>query len=281
MFRENVLTRPEIADRIARTMVPISLNYERVLDSSSKESKFLAPLLRQRDQEQGVWIFYPDGRPLAGFEGFGDMAGRTRKMVEDALVAFGDVAPRTVRPQETHPQRGMGMTQDGSVCLAVYVRRWGNTLYSHGSSPVISSVRLTEDEFRALAPRELISGSEWSLPSEVAKRFCRLTSPLCYQHAPQPDWVTNVRIDAKLKSTDPNVGWIGYTGRLASVHAVGGKAISEQSVALTGEGQYDVKSKRMRSLVFVGTGKLVWSEAPDKPATFHALAEWELEPTRR
>jgi hypothetical protein len=166
---------------------------------------------------------------------------------------------------------------DGSVCLAAYVRRWGNSLYAHGTSPVISSVTLSEDEFRALAPREVATGAEWKVPEAVARRFARITSPLCYQHAPQPDWVRGVRISAKVSAIRGDTALLRYEGKISSAHVTGGTKISEQETTFTGEGVYDVRTKAMRSLLLVGSGRLLWTEAPERPATFHALVEWTLE----
>jgi len=168
---------------------------------------------------------------------------------------------------------------DGSVCLAEYVRRRGEQkLHAHVSTPIISSVTLSKREFGTLAPREALRGKEWTLPEEVAKRFCRLTSPLCYQHAPQPDWVTDAHIDARVGSVEDGVARVSYAGRISSVHVAGGGGkISQQKVTLTGQGLYDTEAKRLRSLLIVGPGTLLWTEAPDQPVPFDALAEWELQ----
>jgi hypothetical protein len=272
MFRENVPAKPEIAGRIAATMVPVAVDFRTFQDPRSEESRFLTPLVKQRDQDQGVWIFSPEGKALGGFVGFGDMAAQTRKVIDDALAAHGDVAARTVEPAEMHPHRGRGRTPEGGACLAQYVRRWGNTLFSHGSSPVISSVALSAAELRELAPPKVVVGTRWTVPEAVTRRFCRLSSPLCFQHAPQPDGVTAASIEGRVASIDGAGARLVYTGRIASTH----RGISEQEVRLEGEGSCDVNGAALRSLLIVGSGSLVWKEAPDKPATFDALAEWTL-----
>jgi hypothetical protein len=270
MFRENVLTKPQIIDRITSTMVPVAVDFQKVQDTTSRESRFLKPMMEQRKQDQGVWIVSPDGKALGGFIGFGDMAGRMKQVIDDALEAFGSVEPRRTAPADTHPHRGKGVMADGSVCLAEYVRRYGNTLHQTTTSPVISSLTLSAKQFAALAPPEAAEGAQWTLPDDVAKRFCRLTSPLCYQHAPQPGWVTRVRIDARVREIKDGVARLTYEGAIASRQG----RISEQETRLRGEATYDVTANRMRSVLIVGSGTLVWSEAPDQPVTFHALAEW-------
>src|SRR5687767_9553093 len=129
MFRENVLTQEAILARIASTMVPVALDYQKLEDPKSKEAQLLRPLMKQRNQEQGVWIFSPEGKALGGFVGFGDMAGQTKKVIEDALKAFGPpVKPREAKAIKTHPYRGNGMMSGGSVCLAEYIRTSDNAL---------------------------------------------------------------------------------------------------------------------------------------------------------
>lgn len=50
-----------------------------------------------------------------------------------------------------------------------------------------------------------------------------------------------------------------------------GKKISDQTVNLTGEGVYDIKARRMRSVLIVGSGTLLWQGNQAQPVTFHPL----------
>ena len=279
MFRENVLTRDEIIDRIAATMVPVALDYQQVLNPDTPEAKFLRPLLAQRDQDQGLWIFSPDGRVLGGFVGFGDMVGQTQKTIEDALAAFGPVKPRRVAPVDTQPHRGRGVLPDGSVCLAEYLRTSDDALvFMNAKSPVISSVTLSAREFRAFAPPAAVAGTKWTLPDDVAQRLARISSPMCYQHAPQPDWVTGVRITARVQTIGNGTARIEYAGHIASEHRVRGELVSAQETKLSGEGLYDVGTGRMQSVLLIGAGTLHWPEAPERIVEFDALVEWERKP---
>lgn len=279
MFRENVLTKDEIIERIASTMIPVAVDRRKIEDLTSKEARFLRPLLNQRNQEQGSpCIFSPEGKLLGCFVGFGDMAGQTKKLIEDTLKAFGPVKPRTVTPVETHPYRGKGMMHDGSVSLAEYIRTSDDALrFLDTKSPVVSSVTLSGKEFRAFAPQEAVAGAKWTLPDDVAKKLSRVTSPLCAQHAPQPDWVTSVRINAEVRTMSDGAAWLDYEGGISSEHRVGSKIVSVQETKLTGEGVYDLKTKSMRSVLLVGSGTLRWPEAQEKLVTFDALVEWVLE----
>ena len=59
MFRENVLVHEDIIDRISATMVPVALDYQKVLDRKSPEARFLLPLLKEKGDRQGIWVFSP------------------------------------------------------------------------------------------------------------------------------------------------------------------------------------------------------------------------------
>ncbi len=283
MFRENVLTKEDIIDRIASTMIPVAVDARKVADLKSQEARFLRPLLQQRTQDQGSpCIFSPDGKLLGcfsdHFSGHGDMAGRTRKVIEGALQAFGPVKPRNSRAVERRPQRGKGIMSDGSVCLAEYVRASDKSLaFMNTKSPVISSVTLSGKDFSAFAPHETVVGAKWPLPEEVAKKLCRITSPMCAQHAPQPEWVTDVRLNAEVRTIKDGAAWLAYEGGISSAHRVGSAIVSVQETKLTGEGVYDLKTKKMRSVLLVGEGTLRWPEAPKKLVTFDALVEWVRE----
>ena len=275
MFRENVLVNDGIIRRIKSTMVPVALDYQKVLDRETRESRFMRPLMKQRNQNQGVWIFSPEGKALGGFEGFGDMVGKMNQILDIALKSFGPVTPRDVKVVETHPHRGKGVRPDGSVTLAEYVRQRSPDRIK---SPVISSVTLSRGEFSAFAPREAVAGREWKLPEAVAKKLCRLASPMCYQHAPQPDWVTGISLKAEVLEIRGRTARLSYEGSISSRRLMGnGKVLSEQKVRFEGEGLYDIRAKKMRSVLIVGTGIFRWpEEAPNKTVPFDAMIEWEF-----
>ena len=276
MFRENVLTNDEIIDRIASTMVPVAVDRWKAEDPKTRESQFLQPLLKKNPANGSPCIYSPEGQVLGGFEGFD--FGRMRQVIDDALKAYGPVEPRKVKPVELHPYRGKGVMRDGSVSLAEYVRASDESLgFFNAKSPVISSVTLSQKEFGAFAPQETVVGAKWALPDEVAKKLSRVTSPACYQHAPQPDWVTGVRLNAEVRTIKDGAAWLRYEGEISSAHRVGSETVSVQETKLAGEGVYDLKTKSIRSILLIGSGSLRWPEAPEKLVTFDALVEWVLE----
>lgn len=278
MFRENVLTRDDIIDRIRSTMVPVAVDRWKADDPDTREARFLQPFLEAHPPPGSPCIYSPDGRVLGGFRGFDDMAGRMRKVIEDALRLFGPVKPREAKAVEIQPHRGKGVMSDGSVRLAEYIRPSDDSLaFLSTRTPVIASLTLTRQEFAALAPARAVVGTTWTLPDDVAKKFARVTSPMCYQHAPQPDWVTAVRIAARVQGVEGGTARLRYEGRIATEHRAGSRSISVQEARLAGEGVYDLSARTMRSLLVVGSGTLRWPEAPEKPVAFDALVEWVLE----
>lgn len=275
MFRENVLTKDAIIDRIATTMIPIAVDRWMAEDPTTGEARFLQPFLQAHPPQGSPCIYSPDGQVLGAFKGYHDMAGRTKTLIDDALQAFGPVTPRKVEPVETHPDRGKGVRPDGSLSLAQTIRPSEDSVDSlNTKTPVISSMILTEDEAETLSPREVEIGFRWTLPEAVARKFSRITSPLCFQHAPQPDWVTTAQIDGEVRSTEDGVARLVFTGQMASKHEGGDRTISSQQTDLNGEGIYHLESGQLQSLLLIGTGRLQWPEAPKKVVTFEALAEW-------
>jgi hypothetical protein len=85
MFRENVLVREDIIDRISETMIPVAPDYQKVLNRESHESRLVRSMIKDLGDIQGVRVMTPDGRILGKFSGFGDMAGKAKRMIEDAL----------------------------------------------------------------------------------------------------------------------------------------------------------------------------------------------------
>ena len=276
MFRENVLTKDEIIDRIASTMVPVAVDRWKAEDPKTREAQFLQPFLKRNPAKGSPCIYSPEGKVLGEFHGF-DFA-RMKNVIDDALKAFGPVEPRKVKPVEIHPYRGKGVMRDGSVSLAEYVRVSEESLgFFNAKSPVISSVTLSERELGAFASQNPVVGAKWAVPESVAKKLARITSPACYQHAPQPDWVTGVRIDAEVQAIKDGAAWLRYEGRISSAHPVRDKTVSDQETKLTGYAEYDLKTKQLRRLLLIGSGTLRWPEDPKKIVTFDALVEWVRE----
>ena len=102
---------------------------------------------------------------------------------------------------------------------------------------------------------------------------------MCYQHAPQPDWVKDVTLEARIETIRNGVAKLSYAGKLSSERLTwNDKVLSEQELTLEGVGTYEIGAKRMRSLLLVGTGTFRWpEEAPDRLVPFDALIEWKLE----
>ena len=277
MFRENVLVKKDIIDRLSETMIPVALDYQKMLDRKTREARYLLPLMKERGDKQGVWIFSPQGKTLGRGVSFGNMHGKTHRMIDKALKTFGSVKVRRVAKVETHPHRGKGFRSDGSVCLAEYVRRRDRDKIR---SPVISSVILSAKEFEAFAPRKVSDGEQWALPKSIAKKLCRVASPMCYQHAPQPNWVKGVIVKARVRAVQNGLAELSYEGKMLSERILrNGKVLSEAELAFKGEGVYDIGAARMRSLVIVGSGIFRWpEEAPDRPVPFDALIEWRSQP---
>ena len=273
MFRENVLVKDDIIDRISETMIPIALNYQKVLDRRSAESRFLRPLMKREGDNQGAWIFTPEGKTLGRFSGFGDMRGKTKRMIEDALETFGPVTLREVDDGVADPDRGKGYRKDGSVRLAEYVR---SREQDKIKSPVISSVNLSVGEFAAFAPSKPHVGEQWAVPEPIAKSLCRAASPMCYQHAPQPDWVKDIDLRATVRSIRDGVAELRYEGTTSSERLLrNGGVLSKQELALEGEGLFNIRTGKMESLLIVGSGIFRWpEEAPDRLVAFDSLIEW-------
>lgn len=277
MFRENVLVRDDIIARVSETMVPVALDYQKVLDRKSRESRFVRSMIKGDGDIQGVRIIAPDQKILGSFSGFGDMAGKTKRMIDDALEEFGSVEKRRVPEGQADPARGVGFRSDGRVCLAEYVRRLDRDKIK---SPVISNIPLSKTEFMRFAPPKPAVGETWTVPDAVAKKFCRAASPMCYQHAPQPEWVKSVILKGRVLGFENGLAKLGYEGKLSSERIwQGDKILSQQEMTFQGEGLYEPASGEIRSLVMVGSGTFRWPEEdPDKLVPFEALVEWASAP---
>ena len=276
MFRESVLVNEEVIKRVSETMVPIALNYQLVLDRSNSESKHIRSLIDRPGDIQGVYVFSPDGKQLGGSIGFGDMVGKTKRMLEASLKAFGPVKIRQAPARKLLPNRGIGFNADGGVTLAEYVRRSDRDKIK---SPVISRLDLTAEEFKSFAPSKSAVRSEWNLPRATARKLCRLASPMCYQHAPQLGWVKSVTLKGRVQAVRNGVAELRYEGSLGTQRIMrDGSVLSKADLKMSGTGSYNLTTGKMQDLQIIGTGEFRWPrEAPERKVPFHALLEWEAQ----
>jgi hypothetical protein len=184
------------------------------------------------------------------------------------------VEARDVARGKADRERGKGIRADGSVSLAEYVRRRDRDKIK---SPVISTVNLSGKEFAHFGPSKAALGETWLVPDAVAKKFCRAASPMCYQHAPQPEWVKDINLKARVMKVEDGRATLAYEGKLSSERLwQNGKVLSAQELTLRGEGVYDLATKKIQSLLILGSGSFCWPEEnPDKQIPFDALIEWE------
>ena len=151
------MTNDDVIDRISDTMIPVVLDYQKVLNRRSREARFLRPLMKESGDLQGVWIFSPEGNVLGRGVSFGNQTAKTVRLIDDAMRAFPPVEPRQFKRVSHNPHRGKGFRPDGSVRLAEYVRRRDK---HYLSSPVIASVGLSGEEFQSFAPRTIARKTE-------------------------------------------------------------------------------------------------------------------------
>lgn len=271
-------------------MVPVALDYAEVVDPDSPESKFLTPLLKQRQQTQCLWIFSPGGQVLGGFESSiplhrfekeisnGRSVGlvkNTQLQIDTALRIFGDVRPRAATTSDVGISRGVGYLANGNVCLAQYVRRRDS---SNIQSPVIASVVLSKDQLGAFAPPVTERDQTWAVSDAVVKKLCRVLSPLGYERAPQEDWITEIRLTGQVDSIGDGFAHLKFSGHISSAEHgyIRGNIHSRQEVTLEGSGLYHLESGQIQSLQVVGSGMICWiREAPDHPVPFDVLIEWQ------
>lgn len=273
-------------------MIPIALDYSKVVDEESPESEFLVPLLRQREQTQCLWIFAPNGDSLGGFESSVPvhkfeqeiasgrsigMASNVLRQIDSALKGFASTENPRVFDSLTSTYRGVGVRKNGAVDFAVYVRRRDN---SNIQTPVLSTFSLSETELKAFDPSGLIQGQKKKLPNSIARKFCRMLSPMGSEEAPQPDWITETEISFQWKADANGLSRLKFTGRMASAQEgfMIGSVRSEQQLDITGSGTFNKQTGQLLSLQLLGAGEICWpSEAPDQSISFDSLAEWQVE----
>jgi hypothetical protein len=273
-LRAGPLSQEEVALRISAGFVPAAVDRKAL---TRKGEEFLRSLQRQRPQYHGVWIVSPEGKVLAGHEKrkAPGIQGWTQEILEtlDAgLHAFGPVEPRAVSRVNLFPWRGAGVRPGGSVSLAVHAR-----LMHQGArdGPVVfDSLALAGEEWAVLVPPRRTAGEEWAVPDALARRFCRIVSPVSDpEFVPRPEHARVAELRAAVVSVDGDTATIRLSGRWETEHSTSeGKPI-KASASGEGVAVFDVRTNAMRSLLLVTSG-VFGSEAASKARETGAVAEW-------
>ncbi len=179
--------------------MPVAVNLYKVRATKDAGGELFRSIQRQKDQYQGIWIVSPEGKVLAGHHDVKNHKTWTQEVldtVHSGLKTFGPITPRKAKRTDPLPLRGQGVQSDGSVTLEIYVRQmlgggresarsgvpasrlwlWDGKLRTDGPV-VIDRLTLPAKQWSAFAPPKIEPGTEWSVPEEVARQFCRVLIP--------------------------------------------------------------------------------------------------------
>jgi hypothetical protein len=241
------------------------------------------------DQYQGFWLVSPEGKALAKKHEWNtkDPAKYPQELVEtmdEVLKAYASLKPRRVKPAEPLPDRGAGVQRDGSVTLSLYGR------LMHKGRPdgpmMLDSVTLGAADWAHFMPAKPdASEPEWEVPESVAIKLARGLAPGDSGGVFLAKDFRQAKLRAKVESIDGTIAWIRLTGEWQAEGLYGGE--KERPFASTAKAEgiavYDVKTKSMRSLLFVFDGK-TWTGRLPEPSAQHgwretgAVIEWVHEP---
>ena len=137
--------------RISANFVPVAQNLYTIRVQKDAAGDFFRAAQKQKPNYQGFWIATADGKVIAAHQQFKDHKTWTQEVIETldgAIRDFGPVEPRSVKPADPLPHRGMGVQPDGKACLAVYFC----VLYSgkREAPPNIDSILLSPADLAAL-----------------------------------------------------------------------------------------------------------------------------------
>lgn len=190
----------------------------------------------------------------------------------DAAAKQSDLPPRTPAATNPFPDRGVGLTRDGGVRLAVTVTA------THAGRPTDAPVRdsfvLTAAEWADFAPPA--GKPTWEVPAATAGKFAPVLSPLTDSiFVPRPKDMTTATVTAHVVRSDANLTVVKYAGNWASKHLRDGDAKFPITAAMTGDGVgvVDTKTGKMQSLLWVLAG--TYQKGPGAPATPTAVVEWK------
>jgi hypothetical protein len=270
---------------IAQTSVPVALNLYEIRKARSPGGDFFRQVQKQRPaQYQGLYLVAPDGKVLASHQNFKSDRTWPQEVLADlepGLRAFGKVKPRTVRPADPLPQRGLGARADGSACLAIFLRYpiQGIPLREL-PNPTIDNLVLTATEFRELAPPRAEDGARWDISPAVSRRFHRVLGPGDEDTMARLHEVRSASFSGRVKSVEGAIAYLAYEGTIAGAHEMqSNRGKCQGQAKLTGMGVYDLRARQMLSLVWVFDSTFRSPPPNDREARpYSGVVEWRREP---
>jgi hypothetical protein len=142
---------------------------------------------------------------------------------------------------------------------------------------VIDTAFLSAAEWRIFAPRNPRSGTRWSVPEKVARKFTRLLTASSDQSAmPQPDDAKLAEVECVVESVSGGMAQIRLSGRWEMVHTIEGDKSRLIFGAATAQGVavYDVEADSLRSFLLVFDGTVRHGRADSPPNRTGAVAQW-------
>jgi hypothetical protein len=270
---------------ISQTCVPVALNLYEIRKARGAAGDFFRNVQKQRPaQYQGLYLVASDGKVLASHQNFKSDKTWPQELLADlqpGLKAFGNVQPRSVPPADPLPERGVGLRADGSACLAVFLRYPIKGIpLRELPNPTIDSLVLTAAEFKEMAPPRPEVGTRWDLPEEVSRKFHRVLGPGDEDTMPRLHEVRTVSFAGRVTSVGGALAYLAYEGTIAGSHEQqSNKGKCKGEAKLTGVGVYDLRARKLRSLVWVFDATFRSPPPNDKEARpFSGVVEWRSLP---
>jgi hypothetical protein len=258
-----------------------------IREAKGPAGNFFRSVQKQRpEQYQGLYLVNAEGKVLASHQQFKSEKTWANEVLADlkpGLEAFGEIKARAVERVDPLPYRGTGVRKDGGVTLAIYLR-YGikGVPLREVPNPTIDSLTLTAEEWTAWAPAKPGSGTSWTVPEGVARKFSRVLGPSDEDSMPRPEEVESVAFTGKVQAIQDGVAYLTYEGRIKGAHETqSNKGKCHGEATLTGVGAYDLKAKRMLSLTLVFDGVFRNVKPYDQPANYSGVVEWRFERKRK
>jgi hypothetical protein len=196
--------------------------------------------------------------------------------IQEALHKVGSLPPRPIAHFQLNPDRGIGFRSDGSIRTALTVRYVFNG--KPEGDPMLDSVVLTAAQQQAFAPPQRTVGARYTLPDAVSRLFVRALSPASdLSTMPTPQDARTAHLTAEVTAIHQEQARIRLTGNWQAVHLSEGDATRPIQAAATADGilEYDLRRRRMRSLLLVMDGTYRLFPPYDSLQHTGAVVEWQ------
>jgi hypothetical protein len=211
-MRSGPLSDGRLISLVQAHFVPVAVNQLKVRKRKDAEGELFRSIRKQNNTYQGIWFVTPDGKVLAQVQSrYSYPILETARSALDKWQTLSSEPAQPLPLREAHSFDGLPPVADGSLRLAVFVRRLSQT---QDGLPAYDHVDLTDDEWRSFIPAQETVGARRVVSPTALRKIALTFWPDALSDPIRPREIRSVEMTATLTSTADDEWTVNLSGKV-------------------------------------------------------------------